>query len=263
MDISIVILNYKSKGFTLNCIKSIREADFGDLEREIIVVDNDSQDYIGDILKWQYPDIIFIQNGANLGMGAGNNTGIRRAKGDFLVVMNPDTIAFNDTFQRLIDYMRAHPKTGIVAPKQLNPDGSIQDSCFRWHGPLTPIYRRTFLGRLRLAQKDLQRFLMRDFSHDEERAVDWVLGSFLFLRRQALDQTGLFDDRYFMYFEDTDLCRAMHAKGWEVVYYPEARIIHNHIRQSAQEPWWRFFTNPMARTHIVSWIKYARKWRGK
>lgn len=261
VDISIIILNYKSKGFALNCVKSILEADFGGLKYEIIVVDNNSQDAIGEILAWQYPEVKFIQNKKNSGMGAGNNTGLREARGDYIVVMNPDTLAFKDTFAKLFDYMEANKEAGVVGPQQLNPDKTIQDSCYRWHKLFTPIYRRTPLEKLKFAQKDLGRFLMRDFDHKSEREVDWLLGSFLFIRRKALDEVGLFDERFFLYFEDTDLCWRFWQRGWKVIYYPKAQIIHNHSRASAQAPWYKFFWNRAAREHVVSWIKYLVKWK--
>jgi len=245
----------------MNCLKSIEGADFAKLHYEIIVVDNNSDDSIGKILAWQYPSVVFIQNEVNVGMGAGNNVGIRRAKGDYVVVMNPDTICFADTFQILYKYMEEHKKVGVVGPKQLNPDKTVQDSCYRWHSLLTPIYRRTFLGKTKFAQKDTNRFLMRDFDHESECEVDWLLGSFLFLRKEAIFSIGLFDERYFLYFEDTDLSRSLWNKNWKVVYYPGARIIHNHNRASAQGAWYKFFTNKASREHIVSWMKYLLKWR--
>jgi GT2 family glycosyltransferase len=263
MDISIVILNYKSKGDTLNCIKSIKEADWNSLRYEIIVVDNNSEDSIGKILAWQYPEIIFIQNEVNVGMGAGNNVGIRRASGDYVIIQNPDTIAFPDTYRKLFSYMENQPKVGAVGPLQLNPDNTVQDSCYRWPGIMVPFFRRTFLGNFRFAQKYLRNYLMKDFNHKSEREVDWLLGSFLFCRASALRDVGMFDERYFLYFEDTDLCRRFANKEWHVVYYPEAKIIHNHARQSAQDPWYKFIVNRPARHHIISWLKYLQKWSVK
>ncbi len=272
MDISIIILNYKSKGLALNCIKSIKEADFktsprpspsqgkGVLKYEIIVVDNNSEDHIGEILSWQYPDIKFIQNKRNIGMGAGNNIGIKQAQGQYIVIMNPDTLAFKDTFVKLYDFMQVNLKVGMVGPLQYNPDKTIQDSCYCWHSLFTPLYRRTPLGKFKFAQKDLDRFLMKDFDHQSLRKVDWLLGSFLFCRAKALGQVGLFDERFFLYFEDTDLCRRFWQKSWRIVYSPEAKIIHNHIRQSAQDPWYKFLFNKATRCHIVSWVKYLKKW---
>ncbi len=260
MDISIVILNYKSKGLTLNCVRSIRESDFGGLKYEIIVVDNNSEDSIGEILNWQYPEIKFIQNKKNIGMGAGNNIGIKAASGKYIVIANPDILASKDVFRKMYDFMEENKDIGAAGPRQFNPDRTIQNSCYRWYGLLTPLYRRTPLGRFKFAKRDLDRFLMKDFDHKTTREVDWLLGSFLFCRAEALRQVGMFDERFFLYFEDTDLCRRFWEKNWKVVYFPEAEVIHNHARKSAQEPWYKFLGSAATRSHIASWIKYLRKW---
>jgi len=265
MDISIIILNYKSRGLALNCIKSIKEADFSPessgLKYEIIVVDNNSNDGIGEIISWQYPGIKFIQNKKNLGMGAGNNVGIKKAEGRYVAVMNPDTMAFPDTFLKLYNFMESSPEVGIAGPKQFYPDRTVQNSCYQWYNLFTPVYRRTPLGKFKFAQKDVARFLMKDSDHNSVKKVDWLLGSFLFCRSSCLDQIGFFDERFFMYFEDTDLCRRTWQKGWKVVYFPESRIIHNHKRESAETPWYKFLWNQAARAHVISWLKYLKKWR--
>ncbi len=264
MDLSIIILNYRSKKLTFECLASIFEADFSfekkRLKYEVIVIDNNSGDNIGEELASKYPEVIFIQNNRNIGMGAGNNVGIRIAKGNYIVIMNPDTVVFKDTFIRLYQFMEENPEVGVVGPKQYNPDMTVQDSCYRWYGLLTPLYRRTPLGKLKIAKKDLDRFLMKDFDHNSPKEVDWLLGSFLFCRRKALKEVGFFDDRFFLYFEDTDLCRRFWQAGWKVVYYPEAKIIHNHQRQSAKQVWYKFFLNKASREHVISWLKYLKKW---
>lgn len=263
MDISIIIVNYKSKGFTLNCLKSIHEADWHGLNYEIIVVDNNSGDNTPDIVRWQYPDVRLIEAKKNLGMGGGNNLGIRQAKGRYVAIMNPDTLVFKDTFQKLFKLMEDNSHIGIVGPKQYNPDRTIQDSCYRWHGLWTPLFRRTALGLSHLGQRDLERFLMCDFDKNSFCDVDWLLGSFLFMRAEALSEVGGFDERFFLYFEDTDICRRFHKKGWRVIYYPDAEIIHNHNRASAGTPWYKFFTSRATRAHVWSWLKYLAKYRGK
>jgi GT2 family glycosyltransferase len=261
VNVSIVILNYKSKGLALNCIRSIKEADLGDLKHEIIVVDNNSEDSIGKILNWQYPEIKFIQNEKNLGMGGGNNAGIRQAQGEYIVIVNPDILVFKDTFRKMYEYMEINKDIGVAGPKQYNPDKTVQNSCYRWYNLFTPLYRRTPLGRFKFAQKDLGRFLMKDFDHKTIKEVDWLLGSFLFCRTKALKEVGLFDERFFLYFEDTDLCRRFWKKKWKVVYFPDSEVIHNHSRVSAQDPWYKFFINAATRSHISSWIKYLKKWK--
>ena len=278
MDISIIILNYKSKGLALNCIKSIKEADFsvppflsrskrevkgekgGFLKYEIIVVDNNSDDNIGEILNWQYPEIKFIQNGKNIGMGVGNNAGIKQASGEYIVIANPDILVLKDTFIELHNFMEMNSEVGVAGPRQFNPDKTVQNSCYRWYNLFTPLYRRTPLGKFKFAQRDLDRFLMKDFDHKSEKEVNWLLGSFLFCRANALKEVGLFDEKFFLYFEDTDLCRRFWEKNWKVVYLPVAKVIHNHARISAEEPWYKFLNSPAARAHIASWIKYLKKW---
>lgn len=260
MDISIIILNYKSRGLALNCIKSVKEADFGALKYEIIVIDNNSGDGIGEVLPVQHPDIRFIQNEKNIGMGAGNNIGIKESAGKYIAIMNPDTIAFADTFIKMYNFMEADLNVGLAGPCQFYSDRTVQDSCFRFHKLLTPVYRRTPLGKFRFAQRDLARYLMKDFGHDLAKEVDWLLGSFLFFRASALQTVGLFDERFFIYFEDTDLCRRFWQNNWKVVYHPESKIIHNHKRESAETLWYKFLWNKTTRAHIISWLKYLRKW---
>ncbi len=263
MDLSIVIVNFKSKGLTLNCLKSIEEADFGTLTHEVIVVDNNSGDQLAEIIAWQYPSVTYIQSPVNRGMGAGNNIGLRRAQGTYVIIMNPDTLAFKDTFLQLYTFMETHPMVGIVGPCQFNPDKTIQPSRYRFPRVLTLLYRRTFLGRFSFAKKAIDYFLLRDQPFDQTIEVDWLLGSCLCFRAQALKQVGLFDERFFLYFEDTDLCRRFWQNHWQVVYYPGAKIIHNHNRASAEHPWYMFFLNQASRRHLISWFLYLLKWRGR
>jgi len=259
MDISIVIVNYKSKDLTLNCLRSIKQADWLGLDYEIIVIDNYSGDLRGDDLK-QFGNIKFIMNGRNIGLGAANNKGLRLAQGKYIVVMNPDTLAGKDIFMELFAYMENHSKVGVAGPKQFNLDNTVQASCFRWPGLITPFFRRTPLGKTGSGKKDLDRFLYKDYNKDSEREVDWLLGSFLFCRASALRQIGSFDENFFLYFEDTDLCKRFWRDGWKVVYNPEVAIIHNHARQSARTPLYKFYKNKAAWHHISSWLKYLRKW---
>jgi len=261
MDISIIILNYKSASLTLSCLKSIGEANFRDLKFEIIVVDNNSGDSLDKILAKEYPAVKFVQNKKNSGMGAGNNLGLKMSAGKYVVIMNPDTVAFPETFTEMYDFMEANPRVGMVGPRQYYPDMTVQDSCFRFPGLLTPIYRRTPIGRFGFARRDIDRYLMKDFDHSVIKEVDWLLGSFLFSRLEALKEVGVFDERFFMYFEDADLCRRFWEKGWRVVYNPESEIIHNHKRESAETPWYKFLWSRTSREHIISWIKYLKKWK--
>src|SRR3989338_7100501 len=262
MDVSIVIVNYKSKDLTLNCLRSIKNADWPGLDYEIIVVDNYSI-RIHDRDLEPFGEIKFVMNGRNMGYGAANNQGIGQSQGKYIVIMNPDTSASKDIFIKLFDFMENNPRVGVAGPKQFNLDQTVQETCFRWPGLLTPLYRRTPLGKIGFAKRNLDRFLYKDYNKDKIGEVDWLLGSFLFCRAEALRQVGAFAERFFIYFEDIDLCRRFWGGGWQVIYNPDAVITHNHARQSARTPWYKFFKSIAAWHHLASWVKYLWKWRGR
>jgi GT2 family glycosyltransferase len=260
MELSIIILNYKMRGLVKNCIKAILESDLA-VEYEIIVVDNGSDDGVEEMLKEKFPQVKFIQNGKNLGMGAGNNAGIRQAPGDYIAILNPDIFVFPDALSRLLNYLKANNHVGLAAPKLLNPDRTLQLTCYRWHRLWTPFFRRTFLSRLPFAKEELSRFLMDDWDHQTTREVDWIQGSCWLLPKKIFNEVGLFDERFFMYFEDTDFCRRIHQAGYKVVYLAEAEVVHLHRRQSADGGLNNIFTNRLTRIHVKSWLKYIWKWR--
>lgn len=264
MDLSIIIVNYKSRRKLINCLASIVQADLTGINYEIIIVDNNSGDYLGD-LPARYSRLCLINSPKNLGMGGGNNLGIRNSSGEFILVLNPDTIIENRAIEVLIDYARRNPQVGVVGPKLLYPDGSLQPSCARFPVFFMPFLRRTFLGDYFKEIRD--RFTMNDFDHNSIKEVDWLMGSCMLFRRRLTLPDGeifepLFDERYFMYFEDIDLCRQIWTKGAAVVYNPEAVVIHDHRRESAKHPWYfAIFLDRLTWSHIGSWLKYFIKWR--
>ena len=256
MDLSIIIVNYKSREKTLNCLKSVKEADWGGLSYEIIVVDNASGDDLSPIAS-AHPEVKIIRSEKNLGMGGGNNLGAKNSSGEFILVLNPDTIVGRDSVKKLYEYLKSHNEAGVVGPKLLNSDGTLQYSCLRFPKVYTPILRRTFFGGL--APKHLDEFLMKDYGHKETREVDWLIGSCLMLRREIFARDGfIFNEKYFMYFEDTDFCRRVREKhNLKAVYLPLAEVIHDHARQSADKPWYIApFADRLARAHIKSWLRY-------
>ncbi len=262
MELSIIILNYKMKGLVKNCVKTIFESEF-DQPYEIIVVDNNSGDGVEAMLQERFPQVKFIQTGANLGMGAGNNAGINAALGKYVLIMNPDIFVSRDSLQKLYDYISQRSDVGLVAPRLLNPDKTLQYTCYRWHKFLTPALRRTFFGKIKWAQKELDRFLMRDWDHASTREVDWIQGSCLLIPKKVIDEAGAFDDRFFMYFEDTDLCRRIRKAGYKNVYLAEAEVVHLHRRQSADQSGLKSLFSKLTRIHIASWMKYMLKWKGE
>lgn len=261
MDLSFIILNYKTKGLLKNCLRSIVNSDLGNLRYEIIVVDNNSGDGVKEMLQQNFANVIFIQSRHNLGMGAGNNLGIKQARGRYLAVLNPDTVVLPDAIKKLYALMEGNNRAGIAGPKLINPDGTLQYTRCRFPSFLTPVYRRTPLQKLKRVRQKLNLYLTKDQDYDIAGPADWLYGACLFIRGSVLDKTGLFDERYFLGFEDTDLCRRVRSAGYEVWYYPASVIIHYPHRFSGEGNWLTGIFNQSIRIHIASWLKYFLKWR--
>lgn len=258
MDLSIVILNYRTRGLLRQCLKGLVKTS-SKYKREIIVVDNASHDGTADMIAREFPGVRCIESSTNCGYGPGNNIGIRAAKGRYIAIMNPDIVVLDDSHDRLIEYLDAHADVGIVAPQLKNPNGSIQFSCYRFPSPMIPIYRRTPLGKLSAGKRAVASYLMSDWDHAEEREVDWVLGGCFMMQRNMIDQIGLFDERFFLYFDDTDICRRAWEHGWKVVYFPSASFVHLHRRESAGALF-KSLMNKVTRIHIVSGVRYFQKY---
>lgn len=256
MQLSLIIVNYKSKVKTKNCLDSIKASDLNGLDYEIILIDNNSGDNLD---EFKASNLRLIYSPRNLGMGGGNNLGIREARGEFVLILNPDTIVQPEAIKILYNYIINHEDVYIVGPKLLNSDLTLQYSCARFPKIYTPILRRTFLGDF--FKKSRDGFMMTDFGHDKIREVDWLMGSCLMIRK---DEWEGFDERFFMYFEDIDVCKRAWRFDKKVIYNPEAVVIHDHTRQSAKNPWYIApFKDKLAREHIKSWIKYFWKWKGR
>ncbi len=258
--LSIIILNYKSGGLTRECLRGLIAADLK-LDHEIIVVDNNSEDNIGAILTKEFPQVKFIELEVNRGYAAGNNAGIKQAQGEYILILNPDITVFAGQIEKLVDFMENNPRVGLAGPRLVNPDGSLQYSCYKFPKFLLPLYRRTWLGETIKAQGELDEYMMKKWDHKNNRVVDWLLGACLITRRSALSEVGLLDTRYFLYVEDTDWCRRFAQKKWEVWYVAEVELVHFHERQSAEAPWLIALFSKIAWIHIASWLKYFWKWR--
>jgi len=262
MDLSIVILNYKSKNMVKECLRGIKSVGV-DLKYEIIVVDNGSGDGVGKMLQENFPEVKFIASPKNIGFAAGNNLGIRTARGRYVMIMNPDIAVFQGSVETLVKYMDEHQNVGIAGPKLLNPDRTVQHSVYSFPRKMTPVYRRTSLGNIRAGKAEIGRYLMSDWDHADARDVDWLLGACLIVRRETLRVVGLFDERYFLYFEDTDWCRRFWEKGWKVSYVPDSIMVHFHRRESAEAHLLQSLFKKTTQAHILSSIKYFLKYRGK
>lgn len=262
MTLSIIIVNYNTGALTQSCIESLLSQE---LPRgtEIIVVDNASTDDSVPFLRSDFPEITVIANKENKGLASAVNQGIAAAKGIYYLILNPDIIAMPGSVSQLVTFLRNNPKVGVAGGKLLSPNGRLQYSCFRFYTPLTILYRRTILGQTKRGKKAVADFLMKDFDHNSVRDVEWLMGSCLALRANAVNKAGGMDERFFLYFEDVDWCRRFWETGWRVTYVPTATFSHFHQRSSSQHSLMGIATNWTTREHIKSAIKYFWKYRGK
>src|SRR5207248_8704645 len=167
---------------------------------------------------------------------AGNNRAVPESPGRYVLFINADTLVTDCALERLLDYADQNPDIGIIGPKLLNRDGSLQYSCRSFPNLGAGFFRNTPLGRLFPKNRFAQDYLMQDWDHATVRDVDWVSGAALIIRREALEQTGGFDEGFYMYCEDVDLCYRAHEKGWRVTYFPDSVIYHLIGRSSDQVP---------------------------
>ncbi len=258
MDISIVIVNYRSDGLVRECIKGFKLARTI-RSYEIIVVDNGGDGTFGDVLKSRFPDVQYFRLKKNLGLSAANNFGAQNTKGTYIFFANPDITAHDSALDELYAFMEASPNVGVCGPQLLNPDGSIQQSYYRFYSLLTPAFRRLWFGRLAFARRHLDSFLMSDADLSHPFDADFIMGACLFVRVSAIADVGGMDDRFFLYFEDTDWCKRFWNAGYRVSYVPQAKVFHIHMRDSARRMGIFSLFDSLTRIHIISGIKYFIK----
>jgi N-acetylglucosaminyl-diphospho-decaprenol L-rhamnosyltransferase len=263
MELSIIITSYKNPEMLKVCVDSIKK-DITLKDYEIIISDSDTQEDTEMMMREEYPDVIFFPFKENVGFQHLVKKAFSTAKGKYILILNGDMIVEKDSIEKLLEFIKNDSEAGLVGPQLLNFNKTLQYSCCRYYTPLTIIYRRTFLGKLGFAKKHLDRFLMKDFDHKSMREVDWLMGSALMTKREAIEKVGLMDERFKMYFEDVDWCRRFWENGYRVIYYPQSKMYHYHGRGSADKSVFRaLISNRLAWTHISSAIKYFIKYFGK
>jgi len=261
MELSVIITHYKTPELLRLCLQSLKEAAQG-IPHEILVLDSESQEETQDMINNEWPEVKFFLFKKNTGYAKIVNVGLKEAGGNYLLVLNADIVVATDSLKKMMEYLAANHMVGILGPQLLNFNGTIQESCFRFYRLLTVVYRRTFLGKTSCGKKELDRFEMKDFDRQKTREVDWLLGAAMMIKRRALREVGPMDERFFLYFEDTDWCLRFWKKGWSVVYFSEARMHHYHGRLSKKTRGAAdLFFNKYVWIHISSAIKYFWKWR--
>lgn len=225
-------------------------------DSEIIVVDNASTDGTTEMIKNDFPDVRLIENPENLGFAAGNNKAIESAKGKYILLLNPDTIVQPGSLDILIDFMENNNDVGACGPKLLNEDRSLQPSARKFPTFRGALYRHTIFRPLGIFKSHYRKWLMKDFKYEAVTDVDQLMGSALLLRASVLQQTGAMDERFFMYYEEVDLCFRIKQEGYRIVFVPQAEIIHLGGRSSGQVPVGKRIMM------LRSLLKFFRKHRG-
>ena len=256
MILSIILVNYNSRMAITSCLSAIFRS-HPSLDYEVLVVDNASTDNSRQLLAEGFPRLRLIENRENVGFSRAVNQGVRRSRGRYLLLLNPDMTVLPGSIDKMIGFMEGHPEVGLLLPKLLNQDGTLQFSCRTFYDFPTLFFRKTPLGKIFPNHRIIRRHLMMDWDHEKPREVDWGLGACMLLRRAVVSGGDLLDERFFLYFEDVDLCFRLKNEGWKVLYYPEALMIHAHMRQSS-----RGWINRAKWEHLKSLLKYYWKHRG-
>lgn len=235
MKLSIVIVNWNVRKDILNCISSIF-ANPPVNSFETIVIDNASRDGSTQEIKKQFPKVTCVHNDQNYGFAGANNQGIKLAKGEYLLFLNPDTIMHSGALDYLITFMDENKEVGACGPKLLNDDGSTQRSVRKFPSYRGALYRFTFLKYFKIFKNIYRNWMMKDFDYESLIDVDQLMGAALLVRKSIIDKIGGFDECFFMYYEEVDLCYRIKHNGWRIVFLPQACVTHLGGRSSQQIP---------------------------
>lgn len=258
-DVSILIVHTFERQLIRQTLRGLRRA-APRVSYEVIVIDNNPPAGMLQTLRQEFPDVRYIPNEHNVGFGAAMNRGIEQARGRYILIFNPDIIVGPGSLEEMVSYMDANSQIGVCGPQLLNPDGTLQHSCYRLPTLMLPIYRRTPLGLLARGRAVVEDYLMVHDDHHETMEVDSLIGAALFCRAEVLKSIGMFDERFFMYYEDNDLCRRFWESGHQVVYHPKAQMVHYHRRASADGGLLAQLFSKFAWIQIASFVKYYRKY---
>jgi len=230
LDLTISIVNYNTKEFLHECLNSIY---CSNIKRkfQICVVDNNSIDGSSEMVESCFRDVQLTTNCRNEGFAVAHNQIIKNTFTKYILVLNPDIIVLPESINKMFLFLEDNSAIGVLGCKLLNPDGSLQYSCRTFPDPLTILLRGLDIGLWFSEIIKFRNYMMADWDHSSIAEVDWITGSCMMLRRDALNDIGLFDESFFMYFEDVDLCLRMY-KNWKVGYFPYSQMIHHHLQQS-------------------------------
>jgi len=225
MDVSIVIVAWNVRELLYDCMKSVYEQTNG-ISFEVIYVDNGSKDGSVEMVKKEFPDVRIIENERNEGFIRANNQAIEVAQGRYVLLLNSDTVVLDNAIEKTVTFADAHPEAAVIGCRVLNPDMTLQRSCFMYPSILNMFLAATYLYKIFPKNRFLGREDMTWWDYDDAREVETICGCFSLVRSEAISQVGLMDERYFMYADDPDWCYRFKKSGWKIMFTSGARIIH-------------------------------------
>ncbi|MDI9548679.1 MAG: glycosyltransferase family 2 protein [Chloroflexota bacterium] len=269
LDLAIVILNYNTAGLLRDCLQSVL-ASRTNLRVGVCVVDNASTDGSAELVRAEFPDVHLIVNRHNVGYSAGNNIGLnwfgfgeRHTHGDaarprYALLLNPDTVVPPDALERMAAFLDARPAAGVAGPRVRRPDGSLDRACRRsFPTPQISFYRMTGLSRIFPKSKRFNAYNLEYLPEDVVHPVDSVVGAFMLVRGEAIEQAGLLDEEFFMYGEDLDWAKRIKDAGWEVWYNGQVSITHVKAAASRQS------VKSRIDFYEAMWIFYRKHYRSR
>ena len=246
MDLSIIIVSWKVRDLLGKCLQSIY-ANRDNIDLEVFVVDNNSQDGTIEMVSRDFPQVTLIASNVNLGFAKANNLALEQARGRYLLLLNPDTEILPRTLKNSLSFMESHPDCGLMGPRLTFADGSPQPSVRRFPSPWPILLLLLKISKIFPHLKAIDRYLAKDFDYAKIQSAEQIMGAYMLIRRQALKKIGLLDERFFVWFEEVDFCRRAWQAGFKVYYNPAAAIIHHGGKSFSQQQLianqWRFFTS--------------------
>ncbi|MFM9328681.1 glycosyltransferase family 2 protein [Paenibacillus mesotrionivorans] len=258
MDISIIIVNYRTLRLTMDAIKSVFQS-VTERKYEVILIDNNSSDGIIEIATNNYPQILTIENQNNVGFAKANNQGISIASGRYILLLNSDTVICQDTIEFMVSIMDAHPTVGASGCKVVLPNGELDKACRRgFPTPSASFYYAFGFSKLFPNVPRFNQYQLGYLDPDESYPVDCLVGAFMMVRREVIDQVGGLDEEFFMYGEDIDWCYRIKQAGWEIYYYPKTSITHYKGASSRRKPF-----KIVYEFHRAMWLFHRKHYKKK
>ncbi len=255
--LSICIVSWNTRDLLRECLRAV--AQHHPLEEyEIIVVDNASPDASAQMVKEEFPHVRLLANSENLFYARANNQALEAARGDLIMLLNPDTQVKDGCMTRLAELLRGRPEAGAVAPRLTFPDGSTQSSCRSFPTPRALLMDMLGMARLFPNCEICGEYRLTYFAHDQLQEVDQPMASALMLKRSALEEVGGFDEGFPMFFNDVDLCLRLKQAGWKIFFLPEAEALHHHGASTAQRR-----REMIAQSHDSLLRFYRKHYRGR